>query len=142
MTLSYSELTDEEFDNFKRKKDILLYKNNLNNIRNFKCDKAYKELFLAIIDFASGKNENPAFTNEQAEATFEIIRSGLIENAKSYSLKCATNRENAKKGIEKKRNAKDIVSELANKLSTTGSDNILDEHLKKSGKNSYMLDQE
>ena len=142
ITLSYSDLTDEEFENFKRKKDILLYKNNLNNIRNFKSEKAYKELLLAIIDFANGKNENPTFTNEQAEATFEIIKSGLIENAKNYSLKCATNRENAKKGIEKKRNVKELVSELANNMSTTNKDNMLDEHLKKSGKNSYMLNQE
>ena len=137
--MSYSCLNDEEFESFRKKNDIRLFKNNLNNIRNFKSDKAYKELLLAILDFSTCKNENPTFTNEQAEATFEIIKTNLIEGAKSYCLKCATNRENAKKGVEKKRDIKQLTSSLANTLSIDNQSGLLDEHYKQKGVNSFML---
>ncbi len=141
MTLNYTCFTEEEFEKFKKKKDILLFKNNLNNIKNFRSDKAYKELFIAILDFCNGNTESPIFTNEQAEATFEIIKSSIIENTIAYCSKCSTNKENAKKGVEKKKDIRQEISQLANSLSINNKEDELSKQLKNKNRNSFMKEE-
>ena len=95
--MDYTCFSDEENKHFAKKKDFIIYKNNLTILKRFNSESAYKELWDGIIQFCNGDNEFPTFSDIKAAAAFEVIKNGIIENTQKYTEKCLINKENSKK---------------------------------------------